>query len=206
MVHTGLVVERIGIFGGTFDPPHTGHVMVAAEVRDRLRLDRMLVVVAGDPWQKADAVVALARDRLELASVAFGDVAGVEVSAIEVDRAGPTYTIDTVEELSAPGRDLVVVLGADAAARLPTWHRAAELARLVTIAIVARAHEHIEHIDGFRIEHVAVPMFEISSSEVRARLAAGRPIDGLVPAAVIREVRARRLYTAGDDAGDERGS
>jgi nicotinate-nucleotide adenylyltransferase len=192
------VVERIGIFGGTFDPPHTGHVMVAAEVRHVLHLDRVCVVVAGEPWQKTESVCATARDRLALTRLAFDGVDGIEVLDLEVERPGPSYTIDTVEALARRDRELVVVLGADAAARVPTWHRAQDLAARVVLAIVTRAGGTAPSLDGFNTVHVDTPTFEVSSSDVRARLASGAPIDGLLPPQVIREVRARRLYTAVD--------
>jgi nicotinate-nucleotide adenylyltransferase len=187
-------VQRIGIFGGTFDPPHTGHVVIAAQSVSALNLDRLIVAVANDPWQKRD-VAATATDRLALAAIAFDGVERVEVSDIEIRRGGPTYTVDTVEALLSPGDELFVIIGADAARQLPTWHRAAALAELVTIVVVARDGDDIDPISGFRSIKVDVSRVDVASSEVRERVARGEPIDGLVPRGVIHELRARRLYT-----------
>jgi nicotinate-nucleotide adenylyltransferase len=193
------VGERIGVLGGTFDPVHVGHVVAAADARWSLPLDRVLLVVAGDPWQKRGHVVASARDRLALASAAAEDVDGVEASSVEVDRDGPSVTADTLEELAAPGREFFLLLGADAVANMPTWRRLDETRDLATVVVIERAGDaHAEPPGpGWRFERLSIPRLDVSSSDVRARLAAGRPVDGLVPPAVVREIRARRLYTAG---------
>jgi nicotinate-nucleotide adenylyltransferase len=192
------VGERIGVLGGTFDPVHVGHVVAASEARWSLRLDRVLLVVAGDPWQKRGQVVASAQDRLALARAAVDDVDGVEASSVEVDRHGPSVTADTLEELAAPGREFFLLLGADAVANMPTWRRLEETRDLATVVVIERAGDaHAEPPGaGWRFERLAIPRLDVSSSGVRARLAAGRPVDGLVPVAVVREIRARGLYTA----------
>jgi len=191
------VGERIGVLGGTFDPVHVGHVVAATEARWSLRLDVVLLVVAGDPWQKRGHVVAAAEDRLALARAAVEDVDGVEASSVEVDRAAPSVTADTLEELAAPGREFFLLLGADAVANMPTWRRLEETRDLATIVVIERAGDaHAEPPGaGWRFERLSIPRLDVSSSDVRARLAAGRPVDGLVPPAVVREIRARRLYT-----------
>ncbi|HEV3452418.1 MAG TPA: nicotinate-nucleotide adenylyltransferase [Acidimicrobiia bacterium] len=190
--------ERIGVFGGTFDPVHVGHVVAAADARWALHLDLVLLVVAGDPWQKRGQVGAPAQDRLALARAAVELVDGVEASSVEVDRAGPSVTADTLEELAAPGREFFLMLGADAVANMPTWRRLDETRDLATIVVVERAGDaHAEPPGGgWRFERLSIPRLDVSSSDVRARLAAGRPVDGLVPPAVLREIRARGLYTA----------
>ncbi|MFM8303025.1 MAG: nicotinate-nucleotide adenylyltransferase [Actinomycetota bacterium] len=191
------MAERIGVFGGTFDPVHHGHVAAAAEVRHALDLDRVLFVVAGDPWQKRGRVVASAQDRLALARAAAEGVAGLEASAVEVDRNGPSVTADTLEALTAPDRELFLVLGADAVANMGTWRRLDDTRALATVVVVERAGDLDVHPPGagWRVAHVRVPRLDISSTDLRARLAAGRPVDGLVPPAVIAEMRSRRLYT-----------
>jgi nicotinate-nucleotide adenylyltransferase len=191
------VGERIGVLGGTFDPVHVGHVVAATDARWSLRLDVVLLVVAGDPWQKRGNVVAAGADRLALARAAVEDVDGVEASSVEVDRAGPSVTADTLEELGAPGREFFLLLGADAVANMPTWRRLEETRDLATIVVIERAGDaHAEPPGaGWRFERLSIPRLDVSSSDVRARLAAGRPVDGLVPPAVVREIRARRLYT-----------
>jgi nicotinate-nucleotide adenylyltransferase len=189
--------ERVGVFGGTFDPVHAGHVVVATETRSQLGLDRVLLVVAGDPWQKRGRVVASAADRLALAAVAVDGIEGIEPSAIEIERGEASVTADTLEALSAPGRALFLVLGADAVANMPTWRRLDETRHLATVVVVERAGDvHSEPPGpGWRVERVSIPRLDISSTDLRERLGDGRPIDGLVPAEVVREIRRRGLYT-----------
>src|SRR5262245_23147307 len=191
-------MERIGVLGGTFDPVHTAHVVVAAEVRDRLDLDLVLLVVAGDPWQKRGKVIASAQDRLALARAAVEGTDGLEASAIEVERDGASVTADTLEALRRPDRTLFLLLGADAVANMPTWRRLDETKHLAEIVVVERAGDLEVHPpgDGWRVHHVSVPRLDISSTDVRARLAAGRPVAGLVPPAVVIEIARRGLYTA----------
>jgi len=190
------MVERIGLYGGTFDPPHHGHVAVAVEAAWRLHLDSVLVVVAGDPWQKSStAQVSPAPDRLALAAAAVEGVEGVEVSDIEVSRGGPSYTIDTVEALARRDRELVVVLGADAAATLPTWHRAADLAAAVEVAVTPRPGFEVPDLGPqWRLRRFDAPFFDISSTDIRARVRGDRPVVHLVPAAVRAEIMRRGLY------------
>jgi nicotinate-nucleotide adenylyltransferase len=189
--------ERIGVMGGTFDPVHTAHVVVAAEVRDRLDLDRVLLVVAGDPWQKRGRVIASAADRLALARCAVDGLDGLEVSAVEVERTGASVTADTLEALQAPDRTLFLVLGADAVANMGTWRRLDDTKHLAEIVVVERAGDLEVHPpgEGWRVHHVAVPRLDISSTDIRGRLAAGRPIAGLVPPAAVEEITRRGLYT-----------
>jgi nicotinate-nucleotide adenylyltransferase len=193
---TGSTPERLGVLGGTFDPVHVGHLVAAVDVRAALGLDRVLLVPAGDPWQKRGQVVACGDDRIQMAELACHDVEGVEVSRVEVDRAGPSVTADTLEALAAPGRELFLVLGADAAANMPTWRRLDDTRPLATVVVIERAGEHAEAPGpGWRWEHVSIPRLDVSSSALRARLGAGRPIDGLTPAAVVRFIREHDLYT-----------
>jgi len=185
------------VLGGTFDPVHTGHIVVATEVRDRLALDRVLVVPAGDPWQKRGRVVASARDRLALVELAMADIDRVEASAVEVDRDAASVTADTLEALAGPNRELFLVLGADTVANMGTWRRLEETRHLATIVVVEREGEHAQPPgNGWRVEHVAIPRLDISSTDLRARLSTGRPVDGLIPPAVVRAIRERGLYTA----------
>ena len=155
------------MFGGTFDPVHVGHVVVAAEVRSRLGLDRVLVVPAGDPWQKRGRVVAPARDRLALVQAAMADVDGVEASAVEVQREGASVTADTLEALLGPGDELFLVLGADAVANMGTWRRLDDTRDLATIVVVEREGEHAHPPgDGWTVEHVGIPRLDISSTDL----------------------------------------
>jgi nicotinate-nucleotide adenylyltransferase len=190
--------ERLGVLGGTFDPVHVGHVVAAVNARSALDLDRVLVVVAGDPWQKRDRVVASASDRLVLVEAAFDSVDGIEASSIEVDRDGPSVTADTLEALQAPGRELFLILGADAVSNMSTWKRLDDTRSLATVVVIERDGEHAEPPgDGWRVEHLPIPRLDVSSTGIRDRLADGRPIDGLVPPVVVQAIRERGLYTGG---------
>jgi nicotinate-nucleotide adenylyltransferase len=188
--------ERLGVLGGTFDPVHNGHVVVAAEVRAALGLDRVLLVPAGDPWQKRGRVVASAADRLALVERALEGVEGVEASGVEVERDGASVTADTLEALVAPGRVLFLVLGADTVANMHTWRRLDDTRGLATIVVVEREGERaLPPGQGWSVEHVRIPRLDISSSDLRERLASGRPVDGLMPPGVVHAIRSRGLYT-----------
>ncbi len=175
---------------------HVGHVVAAADTRAALDLDRVLMVVAGDPWQKRGEVVASAADRLAMVAAAVEDVDGVEASAVEIERGQPSVTYDTLVALTAPDRELFLVLGADAVRNMPTWRKLEETRDLATLVIVERAGDaHAEAPGlGWRVEHVTIPRLDIASRDLRTRLAAGRPIDGLVPPAVMRAIAERGLY------------
>jgi nicotinate-nucleotide adenylyltransferase len=185
------------VFGGTFDPVHVAHLIAAADTRAALQLDRVLFVVAGDPWQKRGRVVAAARDRLALVDAALDGIVGLEPSAIEVEREGPSVTADTLDALAAPGRELFLMLGADAVANMSTWKRLDETRDLATVVVIERAGDaHAEPPGGgWRFVRVPIPRLDVSSTDVRTRLGAGRPVDGLVPPAAVRAIRERGLYT-----------
>ncbi|MGH8992912.1 MAG: nicotinate-nucleotide adenylyltransferase [Acidimicrobiia bacterium] len=191
--------ERIGIFGGTFDPIHVAHVVAAVEVRRALGLDRMLLVPAGDPWQKRGSVAAPAADRLAMVAAAIEGIEGLEVCEIEVARSGPSYTADTLQALSGPERELFLVVGADVAATLATWTGVERIPGLATLVVVDRAGAPAG--DGFsgpwRVEHVAIPHLDVSSTDLRARAARGWPLDGLVPPGAVSVIRERNLYNRG---------
>lgn len=190
--------ERLGIFGGTFDPPHVGHLVTAVNVRHDLRLDRVLVVVNDQPWQKLGTrEITPAEDRFAMVAAAVGDVEGLEASRIEIDRGGMSYTADTLAELLAedPGRRLHVILGSDAAAGLPSWERADEVRSLATIVVVERPGAGGgEPPPGWSWVSVEVPRLEVSSTDLRARVSDGRPLDYLLSPEVISTIEARGLY------------
>ncbi|HXR54667.1 MAG TPA: nicotinate-nucleotide adenylyltransferase [Acidimicrobiales bacterium] len=198
--------ERLGILGGTFDPPHAGHVAAAVASRERLGLDRVLFVVANDPWQKSPVrPVTPAEDRLAMVGAAVEGITGAEVSRIELDRGGPSYTIQTVEALAeearargAPPPDQFLIVGADVVDTLATWHRVDDLARLVTLVVVGRPGVHRrDSLRGWRLEVVDGSGVDVSSSQVRSLVAEGRPLEGLVPRAVQHCIRRRGLYAVG---------
>lgn len=165
-----------GLFGGTFDPPHLGHVAAARAAIEALGLDELVVTVARDPQRKGAPPLAAPELRDAMTRAAFEGVDRVVVSDLELRRAGPTYTIDTVESLLAdrPGDALTLVLGADAAVALGSWHRADELARLVDVAIVPRPGTPLDAPEGFSVRIVPMAPVDLSSTTVRAALAAGR--------------------------------
>lgn len=198
-----MKTERIGVFGGTFDPIHNGHLAVALEVREALGLDRMLLVVANDPWQKEGTEVTPSANRLAMAEHAVGAMnalAGaplLEVSDIEVRRGGETYTADTLEELRSrhPDAALFLLVGSDAAAGLPTWKRPEVVRDLATTVVVDRGgREGGRPPADWPHEVVAVDPIEVSSSAIRRRVASGQSIDGLVPPTVVDDVATFGLY------------
>ncbi len=188
--------SRVGIVGGTFDPPHVAHVALVAGARHQLELDELIVVPAGQPWQKVGSrEISPAPVRLEMAEAAFGTIEGCHVSDREITRTGDSYTVDTLEELSAPDRSLVLVLGADAAAGLDSWHRPDDIARLATLAVFPRrGHENASPPERFGFERLQLPGLAVSSTDIRDRVRSGHPIDGLVPREVIAIIERETLY------------
>jgi nicotinate-nucleotide adenylyltransferase len=192
---------RIGIFGGTFDPIHTAHLEVAESVRQALGLDRMLLVVANQPWQKEDGrTLTPAEDRYAMVEAAVEGRPGLEPCRLEIDRGGPSYTIDTVRQLreSYPGAELIVVVGSDVVPGLTTWREEPALRDEVTLAVVGRPGvPRVVPPPGWRAVNVPVAPFDVSSTELRRRLEAGGAVEGLVPEAVVRCIRQRGLYATG---------
>ena len=196
--------QRIGVLGGTFDPIHIGHLVAGVNVRHELALDVVLFVVAHNPWQKADRDVTQPSDRLSMVEAAVAGVDGLEASSIEIDRGGVSYSADTLAALHAthPGDELFLILGTDAAAGLPTWERVDEVRRLATLVVVRRpGSEELMPPDGWRYAQVEAPRLEVSSTDLRARFSDGRPLDWLVPDAVVRLARDRGLYGTSSHEG-----
>ena len=189
--------RRIGVFGGTFDPPHIGHLVTSVRVAEALDLDVVLLVVANVPWQKVGSRTITPADvRMDMVRASVAEVDVLEASDLEIRRGGDTYTVDTFEELRAAGPedDLVLILGSDAAAGLDTWDRPDELRQLCRLAVVERPGSPVEVPEGFRFDAVAVPQLEVSSTELRRRVAEGRSIRFLVPDAAVAMVDRHRLY------------
>jgi nicotinate-nucleotide adenylyltransferase len=194
------VTERIGIFGGTFDPIHIGHLVAAVNARQDLGLDRVVLMVANIPWQKVGArQVTPAEDRFEMVRAAVAGVAGLEASRLEIDRGGPSYTADTVSQLAAMhlGAELFVIVGWDVSTDLGSWERLDEVREMASLIVVNRPGTPppvglLE--EGWRLAEVSVPNLEISSTDLRARVASGRPLDYLVPEPAVRVIRERGLY------------
>jgi len=193
--------RKIGIFGGTFDPIHVGHLVAAVNVRHALSLDRLLLVVANQPWQKEGSrSITPAEDRFAMVEAAVGGVRGLEASRIEIDRGGPSFTADTIEAVMAmdPGADLFTVVGVDAADALHTWERVEVIARLSTLVVVNRPGSTLRAtLDGWRVVETEIPALEVSSTDLRSRARDGRPLDYLVPESAVRVIRSRDLYAEG---------
>jgi nicotinate-nucleotide adenylyltransferase len=203
-------VKRIGIFGGTFDPVHVGHLVAAVWCRDALDLDQVLLVVANEPWQKVGTRdVAPASARYEVVRAAVEGIEGLEASPVEIDRGGPSFTADTVLELqgSLPGAELFLLVGSDVARDLGTWQRIGEIDGVVTLGVVDRTCSGDKGGAGDagqvplpwrgRAEHVRMPTIEVSSSELRDRLRRGLSVDFLIPPSAIRRIRDLGLYSVG---------
>lgn len=172
--------------------------MTAINVRHELGLDVVLMVVANEPWQKVDErTISPAADRLAMVEAAVLSDEGIEASDIELRRGGPSYSIDTLEELSSsdPDAELYLILGADAAAGLDTWERADELDELCHIVVVDRPGSVGVTPRRFTVRRVEVPRLEVSSTDLRARVRDGRPTTYLLPPAVRDMIVSRKLYS-----------
>jgi nicotinate-nucleotide adenylyltransferase len=205
------LVGASGILGGTFDPPHLGHLAIAEDVRERLGLAGVLFVPAGSPPHKTDDVVSAATHRLRMVELAIAGNDAFGASRVELDRPGPSYSADTVEQLRgdavARGADdrFVMIVSGEALASLPTWHDPERLLRTCHIAVVDRPGFRTpgrpwvgEHFPGLedRILFVSGPALCHSSSDIRTRVAHGRSIRYLVPPAVADYIEEHRLYAA----------
>jgi nicotinate-nucleotide adenylyltransferase len=198
-----MSARRIGIFGGTFDPVHVGHLVAAVNAREALGLDQVLLVVANVPWQKiGDRTISDARDRLAMVEAAAASAEGVQASALEIERGGASYTADTLGDLRRrdPGAELFVIVGADVVSGLGTWERVDEVRRGATLVVVNRPGSEATALlaplqaAGWRVEAIEVPALEISSTDLRERARTGRPLDYLVPEGAIAVIRDRGLY------------
>lgn len=193
---------RLGLFGGRFDPPHLGHLLAAEQAREALALDEVRFLPAGDPPHKG--VRASAEDRVAMTRLATDDHPDFRVDDREVRRSGPSYAIDSVEELGRerPDADLVYLVGADAYAGVASWHRAEAFVRSATLVVVPRPGTSWAEIDGldepFRSapRRLAIVPCGLSSTLLRRRIRQGRSLRYLTPDAVARYLQTRRLYAA----------
>jgi nicotinate-nucleotide adenylyltransferase len=196
---------RLGVMGGTFDPIHVGHLAVAEEAREALRLDRILFVPAGQPPHKVPGSVTLVRHRLAMVEAAIADNPAFELSQIEVERPGPSFTVDTVEGLADRfnGAALHLILSAETFAELPTWHEPDRLFEAARVAVVPRegypAPDPAWLAAAFpgrddRVDYLEGPRLGLSSTAIRGRVAAGRSIRYLVPPVVEAYIAANQLY------------
>lgn len=195
----GTGLARLGVMGGTFDPIHVGHLIAASEALHVFELDRVLFVPTGQPWQKSS--YSDPEDRFVMASLGAATHGCFAVSRIELDRKGPTFTADTMrtlKEFHGPDTELFFILGADAALRLGTWKKVEGLAAFTELIAVTRpgfALGQIEPEERWpRIHMMEMPAIEVSASDVRERVRTGRPIDYLVPPAVVTYIKERGLF------------
>jgi nicotinate-nucleotide adenylyltransferase len=190
-------LRRIGLFGGTFDPPHVGHLVTAVNVRHALDLDVVVLMVANVPWQKEGTrVITPAADRFEMVDAAVSDVPGLVPGRDEIDMGGPSYTADTLAVLAEryPGAELFTIIGDDAAAGLHSWTRWDEVVLRSQMVVVDRPGEPVELADDIDWIRVEVPRLEVSSTDLRDRFSDGRPLDYLVTQPVLDVIRVRNLY------------
>jgi nicotinate-nucleotide adenylyltransferase len=187
---------RIGILGGTFDPPHVGHLIAAQDAAEALGLDRVLFVPAATQPLKAGREMAPAADRVEMVRLMLGNDPRFSVETAEVERGGLSYTVDTLRALRrrwpAGSAELVLLLGADAAAQFPQWKEPSAVRELAEVVVLTRGDESEPVPSGLR----AVPTrrVDVSSTEVRDRVRAGKPVRGLVTDPVAAYIAARGLY------------
>jgi nicotinate-nucleotide adenylyltransferase len=197
--------RRIGVLGGTFDPPHIGHLVAAVNALETLSLTEVLLVVSNFPWQKADVrKVSPVEVRFELVAAAVEGRAGLRASDVEVHLGGESQIVRTLGHLRAvsPGDEFFLVVGADAAAGIPTWRSPELLAGLATLAVVRRPGADVDlGFWGGELVLVDSPLLDVSSTDLRERVRSGRRIDFLVPDAVADLVRSRGLYTPGSEGG-----
>lgn len=186
----------IGVFGGTFDPPHLGHLVAASEAAQVLGLERVVWVPSASHPFKGGRVRTSAEVRLEMVRGAIAGDARFEASDLELRRAGPSYTVDTLRELAVGtgGTELFLLIGADNLRELPLWHEPGEIVRLARLAVVTREGEGVPPDSVFPARQVAIPRLDVSSTEVRRRVARGACIRYLVPEPVREIIERRGLY------------
>ena len=192
------MTRRVGIMGGTFDPIHHGHLVAASEVSTLYGLDEVIFVPTGEPWQKSERQVSPAEHRYLMTVIATASNPRFWVSRVDIDRAGPTYTIDTIQDiaLQRPDADLYFITGADALAQILSWKDAEDALKLAKFVGVTRPGYELTdaHLPDDAVTLVDVPAMAISSSDCRERVAAERPVWYLVPDGVVQYISKHRLY------------
>ncbi len=202
---------RVGVFGGTFDPPHLAHLALGAAAKHALKLDRVIFVPAGAPWRKARQAITPSETRVRMLRAALGPLTWAEISTVEVDRPGPSYITETLPLLAGTREEVDAdwwfILGGDALADMPHWHRPERLLEIARLALGWRSHgepmmppEVRERFPGIEecIDVVPMPALAVSSTEVRERIRQGRPTDVLLPEAVRAIVDELGLYRGPD--------
>ena len=190
--------RKIGVMGGTFDPIHNGHLVAASEVADRFALDEVLFVPTGQPWQKVERQVSRAEDRYLMTVIATASNPRFSVSRVDIDRGGPTFTVDTLSDLHAalPDAALFFITGADALSQILSWRDVGQVFRYAHFVGVTRPGYELgdDHLPDGGASLVQVPAMAISSTACRERVAGGRPVWYLVPEGVVQYITKRGLY------------
>lgn len=205
-------VARVGVLGGTFDPVHLGHLIIAENARCRLNLDKLLFVPAGQPWLKTERAVTPVHHRVAMLRLAIASNAAFELDPREVERSGPSYSVDTLEELRAAyprGTEFSFVVGWDLLAQLPRWHRPQRLLELCHLVAVPRPgyHKPLDKLEsilpgiGQRVVSLDWPRLAISASNIRRRRAQGLSIRYLVPPKVLAYIEEHGLYVGPSRGG-----
>lgn len=191
---------RLGVMGGTFDPIHHGHLVAASEVASVFELDEVVFVPTGEPWQKAGKSVSEAEHRYLMTVVATASNPGFTVSRVDINRSGPTYTIDTLRDLKTarPEADLFFITGADAMAQILSWKDVEELWSLAHFVGVTRPGHELHDLGRSDVSLLEVPAMAISSTVCRNRVAVGAPVWYLVPDGVVQYIAKHRLYRSAD--------
>ncbi|GAA3145652.1 nicotinate-nucleotide adenylyltransferase [Planomonospora alba] len=201
---TGHGKRRLGVMGGTFDPIHHGHLVAASEVAHHFDLDEVVFVPTGRPWQKASQEVSAPEDRYLMTVIATASNPRFSVSRVDIDRPGPTFTIDTLRDVAAaygPDTELFFITGADALAQILSWRDVDELFTIAHFIGATRPGHHL-HDPGLpegKVSLLEIPALAISSSECRQRVAAGEPIWYLVPDGIVQYINKRGLYRSAED-------
>jgi nicotinate-nucleotide adenylyltransferase len=197
--------ERVGLFGGTFDPPHVGHLILAAEARSQLELTRVLWTVTPDPPHKQEQLITSLEHRLAMVKLAIEDEPSFELSDIELNRPGPHYTLDTIKLLAEqnPDAEIVPIIGGDSLNDLPTWHKPKDILFAAHwVGVMRRPGEETNLQDlerelpgiSSKVHYVDAPLLEIASREIRTRAATGKPFRYYLPESVYEYIEQHHLY------------
>ena len=199
---------RLGVLGGSFNPPHIGHLVIASDAFESLELDKLIVVPAAlNPLKEHDTSAPTPQQRLEMARMTFGGDPRFHVSAMEIERGGLSYTVDTLEALAVenPEAEIVLLLGVDAVKSLGRWRKPERIRELASIAMLSRGDDESKAPEG--VKRVTTRRIDVSSTEIRERLGKGLPVRGFVAESVERFISAAKLYGSPAETGSgERGN
>ena len=206
--------NRIGLFGGTFDPPHLGHLILASEAQTQLELDRLLWILTPEPPHKQEQFITSTDHRLAMVELAIKDNPAFELSRIELDRPGPHYTLDTIKLIAEqnPNADIVPVIGGDSLRDLPKWHEPQKLVYACHwIGVMRRPHDesNLDELESqlpgisSKVHYVDAPLLEIASREIRSRIAKGHSVRYYLPATVYEYINQHHLYDQSEIANQK---